>query len=73
LRFKNLIYFLSSFYHRLLKVESNFVNEDNFRYQVKGEFLGKKFLCRVKISQKDKFVEEVSLKTDEGVFVLKRA
>jgi hypothetical protein len=71
--FKNLLLFLASFYHRLLKVESDFSNRDNLRYGVEGKYLGKRFNGGVKISHKDKFVEEVSLEMDGKGYLLKRS
>jgi urea transporter/murein DD-endopeptidase MepM/ murein hydrolase activator NlpD len=71
--FKNLLLFLASFYHRLLKVESHFSNRDNLRYRVEGKYLGKSFTGEVKISSKDKFVEEVSLEMEGKGYLLKRS
>jgi len=71
--FKNLLLFLASFYHRLLKVESDFSNRDNLRYGVEGKYFGKRFNGEVKISHKDKFVEEVSLEMDGKGYLLKRS
>ena len=71
-RWKNLVYFAASFYHRLLNFESRYRSETPLKFTVRGEYFGLSSEGKVKISKEGKFVEEVSLKVANKNLSLKR-
>jgi len=71
-RWKNLLYFAASFYHRLLNFTSRFKITSPFTYNVKGNYFGMTSEATVKISPKEKFVDEITLKVANKSFTLKR-
>ncbi len=71
-RWKNLVYFAASLYHRLLNIENRYRSKTPLKFTVKGEYLGLTSEGEVKISNEGKFVEEVSLKVANKTLFLKR-
>lgn len=71
-RWRNLVYFAASFYHRLLDFKNRYRSENPFKFSVKGEYLGLTSEGEITISKTGKFVDEVSLKVGNKNLFLKR-
>ncbi len=70
-KWEKLLYFLGSFNHRLLSPKNGYNNRTPNTYRVKGSYFNLKWEGTVKISQKGKFVDEVSLRVGNKNFTLR--
>ena len=71
-KWKSLVYFAASFYHRLLNFRNRYRSKTPFKLLVRGEYFGLTSEGEVKISKEGKFIDEVSLKVANKNLYLKK-